>query len=211
MLVKQHKIDLLGVPLSPLCESYLLYLIERAGDNLEGAATALAALAYLLERKAYLLLPVFEPDEEPEAWEDPPDPTIHLYGPAMAHLASLSDERQDVFFRPHSGAAMYELPFEIREVSCTDLAFVLEQLLKRAKPDPVTPLGRPRRSLTEQMVLVMDAITDDWRTLDQIVVGEFTRSEAVWWFLALLELIRLSQVRVQVEEDEIRFAAGGTS
>jgi len=210
LLVKQHKVDLLGVPLAPICEAYLLYLIQRAGDDLEAAATALAALAYLLERKSFLLLPAPEIDDEPEVWEDPPEPYVHEFAEVIHQLSRRWDERDEVFFRPQSGAAQYELPFEIREVSSSQLAFVLERLLKRAKPDLIQPLGRPRRSLSEQMELVMDSMTEDWRTLDQVVVGEFTRSEAVWWFLALLELIRLSKVCVKIEEDEIFFAAGGT-
>jgi hypothetical protein len=36
-------------------------------------------------------------------------------------------------------------------------------------------------------------------------VGDFTRSEVVWWFLALLELIRLGQARVDLKDGDVRF------
>src|ERR1051326_3802442 len=49
--VKERKVDLLDVPLMPVCEAYFLYLFEAAVKDLDEAAAALVALAYLLERK----------------------------------------------------------------------------------------------------------------------------------------------------------------
>ena len=40
---------------------------------------------------------------------------------------------------------------------------------------------------------------------DEIATGEFTRSEVVWWFLALLELIRLGQAMVTLKDGDVRF------
>ena len=61
------------------------------------------------------------------------------------------------------------------------------------------------------MVIVLKALPGEFQTLDEIVTGEFTRSEVVWWFLALLELIRLGQALVKIEEGEVRFARGNAS
>ena len=36
-------------------------------------------------------------------------------------------------------------------------------------------------------------------------VTVITKSEVVWWFLALLELIRLGQARVEVKDGDVRF------
>jgi hypothetical protein len=55
------------------------------------------------------------------------------------------------------------------------------------------------------MGVVLRALPDKFETLDRIVTGEFTRSEVVWWFLALLELIRLGQAKVAVQEGDVRF------
>jgi hypothetical protein len=56
------------------------------------------------------------------------------------------------------------------------------------------------------MTLVARELPIEFALLENIVVGEFTRSEIVWWFLALLELIRLGQARVKVEGEEVFFA-----
>ena len=114
-------------------------------------------------------------------------------------------EREQIFFRTIEGAAAYELPIDTETVTTADLARALEFLLARAVPDPIEPLGRPRRSLSEQMGIVLRALPREPATLDQIVTGEFTRAEVVWWFLALLELIRLGQATVVLREGEPAF------
>ncbi len=55
------------------------------------------------------------------------------------------------------------------------------------------------------MGIVVLALPEKFQPLDQIVTGEYTRSEVVWWFLALLELIRLGQAKVEVKDGDVRF------
>lgn len=202
---QDHKVDLLGVPLLPICQAYFSYLVETAGQDLDTAASALVALAYLLERKAWMLLPV--PETEPEIDDELAleAPSAHEYSPAIEALRVWHDERELRFFRSGDSEA-YELPFELGSVTSKDLAFALERLLRRAQPEPLEHVGKPRRSLSEQMVIVLRALKNEFLSLDELVVGHFTRTEAVWWFLALLELIRLGQALAKLEEGDVRFA-----
>src|SRR3712207_861248 len=64
--VRDRKVDLLDVLLFPICEAYFAYLLGTVDKDLDEAAAALAALAYLLERKAWALLPTPEPEPEVE-------------------------------------------------------------------------------------------------------------------------------------------------
>ena len=202
--VRDREIDLLGIPLAPICEAYFQYLIENAEQDLESAAVALAALSYLLERKAWLLLPI---DEEPEGDDllEVLDPYIDEFKPAIDALKEKQDERDSLFFRTAEGADRYELPYDASTVNVGDLARVFERLLERAIPDTVEPSVRPQRSLSEMMVLVLKELPDEDTPLELIVVGEFTRSEVVWWFLALLELIRLGQAKVRMKGEMVLF------
>ena len=206
--VRDHKVDLLDIPLAPICLAYVEYLAGSQQTELESSAVAATALAYLLERKAHLLLPTLKQEEEEEDLElESIDPTAHLYAPAVRSLQERLNEREQMFFRSREGAAiLYELPIDTESVTTADLARALESLLARAIPDPVEPLGRPRRSLTEQMGIVLRALPENPATLDHIVVGEFTRGEVVWWFLALLELIRLGQAIVVMQDNQPAFA-----
>lgn len=206
LCVRDGKVDLLGVPLQPICEAFFKYLVDSSGQDVDRASSALAVLAYLLEKKAWALLPI---EEEPEVLEDnsSTEPWIQEFAPAIEALKSLSLERGQLYFREAESNPMgYELPMDLGDVSLMDLSRALQRLLDRAQPEPPDTLRKPARSLSEMMAVVMRVLGIEFRSLDLIVTGEFTRSEIVWWFLALLELIRLGQAKVRLSKGEIEFA-----
>jgi segregation and condensation protein A len=205
--VREHRVDLLDIPLSPICEAYFGYMLRASFQDLDQAAAALAALAYLLERKAWLLLPVPEP--EPEFEEPMPaiEASSQEYRLAIEALSIWQSERELLFFRsPEAGPDPYELPYTLANVSPSDLARAFERLLKRASPEAFETLSRPRRSLEDQMDLVLASISEEWRPMEALIPPPFTRIEAVYWFLALLELMRMGRVRARVTETDVEFA-----
>ncbi len=204
--VRDRKIDLLSVPLAPICEAYFQYLIARSEEDIESAAAAMAALAYLLERKAWMLLPA--PEEEPEESDllDDVEPWVQEFAPVIKALDEMRAERNQFFFRPISRDDRdYEVPFQIGEATAEDLARSLEKLLAKAQPDPVDTPAAPRRSLADQMKIVLRKLPVEPAELVDLVDEPFTRIEAVWWFLALLELIRLGQAFVTAKEGTVLF------
>ncbi len=205
-LVRDHRVDLLGVPLGPVCEAYLAFLVSDAERDLNEAATALAALAYLLERKAWRLLPV--PEAEPEMDEpmEPIEPTIGGFAEAIAILRAGQSERELLFFRGAGpGPDPYELPYTLADVAPNDLARALDRLLRRAEPDVFESESRPRRSLTEQIELVAATLSEAWTPLERLLVSPFTREDAVYWFLGLLELVRVGKARARLGADDVEF------
>lgn len=205
--VRDHKVNLLDVPLLPICEAYFLYLIAEPTRNLDEAAAALMALSYLLERKAWALLPVPEP--EPESIEplELIAPTTHEYDSAIQVLNIWQEEREKLFFRTAEPYAdSYEVPFDLGNVSASDLARAFERLLLRAEPEPVQMLNKPRRSLSEQMKVVLKSLSKEWKSMIDLITLPFSREEAVYWFLAILELIRLGQATVKLTDDDVLFA-----
>jgi segregation and condensation protein A len=206
--VREHKVDLMEVPLEPICEAYLMYLMENADTNLDEAAAALTVLAYLLERKAWQLLPV--PEEDEPEMEEPTalvDATVYEYGDVIQALVGGYEERSKLFFRTHGpDLDQYEIPFSVGEVTAGDLARAFERLLKRATPEPVELLSKPRKSIQEQMKVVLMSLSTEFKRIDDLFVGEYTRNDAVYWFLALLELIRLHRAAVKLEGEEVLFA-----
>ncbi|MCW5940619.1 MAG: hypothetical protein KIS66_00210 [Fimbriimonadaceae bacterium] len=205
--VRDRKIDLRGVPLAPVCEAYLDYLGTSSNWDLDGAATALEALSYLLERKAWILLPT--PEAEPDLQEPVslPEPTTDLFDEAIASLRQRRDLRERLFFRgPEPDQDPYEPASEARPVTVKDLARAFERLLAKAAPIEFEPPTERRRSLSEHMRLVLRALSREGCTLEDLVPQPFTRSEAVWWFLSLLELIRLDQASVRLRGEDVVFS-----
>ena len=206
-LVRDHRVDLLGVPLGPLCEEYLAYLVSEADRDLDEAAAALAALSYLLERKAWRLLPVPEPEPEMEEPYEPLEPTVQGFSEAIALLRAGMAEREALFFRGTGpGPDRYELPYTLTDVQPNDLARALERLLRRAEPETFETASRPRRSLSEHIETVVAALGDEWTALENLVPTPFTREDAVYWFLALLELIRIGRAKARLGEDDVEFS-----
>jgi segregation and condensation protein A len=208
--VRERKIDLLDVPLFPICEAYFLYLLDSSRADLDEAGAALAALAYLLERKAWALLPTPEPEPEHEEALELAAPSVHEYVTVIEALKIWHEEREQRFFRNVDPSTQYEVPIEIGDVTPCDLARALERVLQKAKPEPFEPLAKPRRSLTEQMGIVLAALDHEWRPLERLAQEPYTRSEIVWWFLALLELIRLGRAKVKLAEEDVLFMRGST-
>lgn len=206
--VREHKVSLMDVPLLPICEAYFHYLIDNGETHLDEAAAALAALSYLLERKAWLLLPVEQP--EPESVEDPmelPEPTTYEFQEAIEALRMWEEERSQWYFRPlDAGPDPYELPYTLGDVSASDLARALERVLTRARPEPPQVLNKARRSLSEQMGIVIKRLSKEWSALEMLLEEPYTRADVVYFFLALLELIRLGQANVRLYDGDVQFA-----
>jgi segregation and condensation protein A len=204
--VRDHKVDLLEVPLCPICEAYFAYLISRADEDLDSAASAIAALAYLLERKAWLLLPSLEPEPETDDPLELPEPSSQEYRLAIGALREWHEQRSHLFFRSaDAGPDPYELPYSMSDISAADLTRAFERLMRRAQPEePLVP--KARISLEEQMRNVLRTMTGEFQTLDQIVLSPFTKTQLVYWFLALLELMRLGQVVARMAGDDVQFA-----
>jgi len=207
-LVRDHRIDLMGVPLFPICEAYFEYLITATESDLDEAAVALSALSYLLERKAWLLLPA--PEVDPEPFEEPtelPEPSVIEFRAAIDVLGHWHDERADLYFRSRdAGPNLFELPYELADVSGADLARALDRVLQRAKPTAMPVLARARRSLAEQMELVFGSLKTEFQSLTEIIHEDLTRSECVYWFLAILELVRLGRSRMKSADGDVLFA-----
>ena len=205
--VRDRKVDLMDVPLAPICEAYFLYLMQTPAVGLDEAAAALIALAFLLERKAWGLLPVAEAEPELEEPVELPSPTVRQFDAAIEALNLWQEERAKSFFRSFEGGPdPYEVPYELSGVSPAHLAMAFERIMRRAKPDVLEAMSAPRRSLAEQMSLVLKSLAKKWLSLDLLVPVEITRCEAVYWFLALLELMRLGQARARLRDEDVEFA-----
>ncbi|MCC7102341.1 MAG: segregation/condensation protein A [Fimbriimonadaceae bacterium] len=199
--VIQQKVDLWDIPLHPICLAYVDYLLDQPDEDVDSVSSAMLAMAYLLERKAHRLLPLPEPIEELDglAYEGP---GLEFYQPVLLGLEESFEERQRLFFRSADAREDYEIPIDLGKITTSDLGRALEALLDKAVPElPHVSFGRPRRSLADQMKIVARCLSESPRALPDLVEGEFTRGEALWWFLALLELIRLSAAVVMLGQD----------
>jgi segregation and condensation protein A len=202
-LARDGRVDLTGIPLAPVCAAYTEYLADMSGDDVDSAGAALLALAYLVERKAWALLPIADPPP-PQELPELPEPTAHEYARAVDVLEEWHRERGRLFFRSADPSDAFEIPFDIGKVRPEDLARALDRLLSKAAPVDVAPLGKPRPSLADVMKGVIRKVRELGRsTIEASLPEGYTRLDVVFVFLAVLELLRIGQIQAEPIDGEI--------
>jgi chromatin segregation and condensation protein Rec8/ScpA/Scc1 (kleisin family) len=89
-------------------------------------------------------------------------------------------------------------------VSAAELAKAFERILLRAKPVEVERLAKHRPSLADVMKESLRRIREAGSaTIEALLPSDFTRLDVVFVFLAVLELLRIGQVRAAIAGDEL--------
>ncbi|HET6645372.1 MAG TPA: segregation/condensation protein A [Fimbriimonadales bacterium] len=202
-LARDCRVDLVLIPLAPVCEAYIQYIEEMEEGDVDSAGAALLALAYLVERKAWALLPIADPPP-PQELPELPEPTAHEYASVTDSLEEMRRRREQLFFRAVDQSDAYELPLDLGSLRADDLARVFERLMDRAVPDKVVSLNRPRPSLAEVMRSVVRQIRRlGAATIDDVLPEAFSRLDVVFTFLAVLELLRIGQIKARIADGEV--------
>jgi segregation and condensation protein A len=220
-LIKKEEVDIYNIPIERITTQYMQYLSFMRMLDLNIAGEFLVMAATLMMIKSRMLLPVEErPEEEEEEGEDPRWELIRQlveykkFKDAALRLQDMELRQEDIFGM--GGAPTVtdsEGPTrELRDVSLFDLIAAFGEALKRAKPEQIGDILTERFSVADKIALILD-LTQQRRSLvfsDLFRVGSPVR-EIVCTFLALLELIRLRQVKVRQEGafGDILIEAGG--
>jgi len=220
-LIKQDEIDIYEISLERITSQYLEYLQAFKELNIDIAGEFIVMAANLIYMKSRSLLPVDQQAPDEDAAED--DPRWDLirqlieykkFKEAAAELQVRALEQEQIFARSgaSSGAALLA-PLPLGEVGIFQLINALRTVIKRVEA------REELREIFGEHFTVSDKIDSILRRVAGGVVLKFSelfaemasRVEVVVTFLALLELIRLKQVRVtQVNPfDEIKIASAG--
>ncbi len=203
-LARDGRVDLTGIPLTPVCQAYIEYLGEIRLEDVDAAGAALLALAYLVERKAWALLPIADPPP-PQEIPELPEPTAHEFAQAIDDLEIRHAERNKMFFRAGGVDDIVEPPLDLSNLTTRHLAKALERLLEKAAPMDVKPLGRPRPSLAEVMSACLSRLRSRGGEggFEHLLEEGYTRLDVVFVFLAVLELVRVGQIGIKIQEEEV--------
>jgi chromatin segregation and condensation protein Rec8/ScpA/Scc1 (kleisin family) len=217
-LIRRQRLDVLEVALAPIAQACYAYW-QSVGD-LDEAADALAVLAYLMERKAErLLMP--EPDPEPETLEEPVALELPTrYVPVVEFLRKREAIQAQHFFRAaepdtsalgHQGDPLHGfdslLPWG---AGLTDqLWLALRRLLQRVEPMPDAIPERRYFSIQACMVQIRHALRRAGapQRFEAVAGSARTVLELLIYFLAMLELWRLGQIEVQLQDGSILLTA----
>ncbi|HEU5312558.1 MAG TPA: segregation/condensation protein A [Candidatus Udaeobacter sp.] len=218
-LIKQDEIDIYDISLERITRQYLEYLQAFKELNIELAGEFIVMAANLIYLKSRSLLPVDQQPPEDEAEED--DPRWDLirqlieykkFKEAAANLHVRQLEQERIFAREGASLPSQE-PLRLEEVGIFQLINAFQTVIKRieARQD-VQEIFAERFSVSEKIDIILQRVANSARLRFSDLFGAaVSRVEVVVTFLALLELIRLKQVRAlqknMFEEIEIAAAA----
>jgi segregation and condensation protein A len=201
-LVEREEVDIFKVSLANVTDAYLADIAGREILDPQEMAEFLWMAARLLLLKSIRLLPGDTPtDEETEllGWEDEVRQRLEEYR-AYKKIAGELLERavQETFSFPPPvrpvEAGGQEEPLDV-----DFLVAAFNRVLARIPPRPVVVTGRTW-TLQEKLDLITERLRQGPIELVELILESEDRLEAVVTFVALLELVRRSLVRVKQKE-----------
>jgi segregation and condensation protein A len=204
-LIRREKIDIHDIPIAPITRQYMEYLDLMRELNLDVAGEFMLMAATLIHIKSKMLVPV-EPTEA-EGEEDYVDPREELvrrllelqrYKDAAGLLHQQAQIRAAQWTRPDTVLPTFDdAGEEMLEAGLYDLIAAFKELLERRKSLLAHEIETEGPSVEERMAELLAMIVEgqSLKFLELFASLE-TKAQMITTFLALLELVRLKQVRV---------------
>ncbi|NLB56682.1 MAG: segregation/condensation protein A [Lentisphaerae bacterium] len=202
-LIKKEEVDIYHIPIERITTQYMEYIGLMRMLDLEFAGEFLVMAATLMMIKSRMLLPVeereeLEPEEDDPRWELIKQLVEYKkFKDAAENLQTMRLIQENIFER---GEETIEVPRDksgvLEEVSIFDLIAAFNQALKRAEVDEVGELYADTVTVADKIEEILSRINSDGRIeFTSLFKSNARRKEIVCAFLALLELIRLHQIR----------------
>jgi segregation and condensation protein A len=211
-LIKKSELEIYDIPIALITEQYLAYIELMQELNLDVAGEFLVMASTLIHIKSRTLLPRPETTEEGGEEEDPGEALVRRllehqkYKAAAELLHEHETLRGAQYTRPDAAvaeAAGDEYEPEL-EVDLFSLLAAFQNVLDRASRRPAMVLPPEQVSIEARIaqLLVRLSETEACGFDDLFADGDGSRAFLIVTFLAVLEMIRLREIRV--------FQASGT-
>lgn len=201
--IKRDKIDIYDIPITEITNEYIQVIDEAKKLDVSVAGEFLFMASMLLRIKTQMLLPR-QIDEE---GLDIDDPRINLVAQLveykkyrdLAHkLKNLHEDNKDSFFRS-SAKIVYDQSPEVsdflKEVSLFDISKIFKDAIDNAPTQDSFKIYKEIVSLTDQKKFIMESFEgNEVVSLKKIVKKLETKIEIIVTFLALLEMIKQSEI-----------------
>jgi segregation and condensation protein A len=210
-LIKKEEVDIYDIPIERITTQYMEYLSVMRLLNLDIAGEFIVMAATLMYIKSRLLLPADQQvrDAEEEEGVDPRWELIRQlveykkFKSAAEQLQQLAAQQENLFMR--QGVEIETAPEEevpLGDVSLFDLLHAFKETLKRAQErEDFREIADERFTVTDKIGEIIFLLKERDSVLFHELFSKLaSRAEIVVTFLALLELIRLKQIRVRQAE-----------
>src|SRR5436305_1553816 len=216
-LIKRDEIDIYDISLERITGQYLEYLQAFKELKIDIAGEFIVMAANLIYLKSRSLLPLDQQPPEEDADED--DPRWDLirqlieykkFKEAAVQLHDRQLEQERIFIRDAGRAPTSDGPLRLHEVGIFQLIHAFQEVIKRAEArEDLGEIFAERFTVSDKIEKILQRIANGGSVRFSELFAEMaSRIEIVVTFLALLELIRLNQVRTLQRQmfDEIEIA-----
>ncbi|MFO7676029.1 MAG: segregation/condensation protein A [bacterium] len=199
-LVRKAELDIFDVPIGRLTDDFLAFVRSANDLNLESAADFLVMSGILVRLKMRALLP--RPKEE-----ELDTPTVTLeqildefrrYQEAARLLSKREDERRQLW--PHPGGTLPPAPAAEGE-ELTALTAAFRRLLARVRTERVVEVAPAKVRFEDKLAELRGLLRRRGRLGFEEAVGRGSITELIVMFIAVLELVRLNEIKV-VQQDQ---------
>jgi segregation and condensation protein A len=217
-LIKRDEIDIYDISIERITKQYLEYLQAFKELQIDIAGEFVVMAANLIYLKSRSLLPLDQQPPEEDADED--DPRWDLirqlieykkFKEAAGQLRDRALEQERIFTRDGGSPPISDAPLPLHEVGIFQLIHAFQEVIKRVEArEDLHEIFGERFSVSEKIEKILERVANGASVRFSELFGQIvSRVEIVVTFLALLELIRLNQVRALQRKmfDEIEIAA----
>ncbi len=201
--IKRDKIDIYDIPITQITNEYISVIDEAKSLDVSIAGEFLFMTSLLLRIKTQMLLPR-QVDEESL---DIDDPRIDLVAQLLEYkkykniankLKNLHFENKDTFFRS-STKVVYDQSPDIsdflQEVTLYEISKIFKEAIENAPTQDSFEIYRETVSLKDQKEFILQRLkTNKISSLKKLVKKLETKIEIIVTFLALLEMIKQSEI-----------------
>jgi segregation and condensation protein A len=204
-LIKRDELDIYDISLERITRQYLEYLQAFKELNIDVAGEFVVMAANLIYLKSRSLLPVDQQPPEEDAEDD--DPRWDLirqlieykkFKEAAAQLNARALEQAQIFSRIGDGLSVVpDAPLRLGEVGIFQLINAFQTVLKRvATRENLQDIFGEHFTVSDKIEWILQRVSEGVALrFSELFETVASRVEIVVTFLALLELIRLKQVR----------------
>jgi segregation and condensation protein A len=199
-LIRKNEVDVYDIPIALITEQYLAYLEWMKLLNIDYVGDFLIMAATLAHIKSRMLLPTHEGEEDEE------DPRLEIVRPLAEYLqiksaAEALAERNmlgdKIFARRPDTKKYLEGEQELVPVGLFELIDAFQKILSKIAKDHTVELATEEVSIKDRMNDIVAVIEEKGSlTFTELFDGAPRKSFLIVTFLALLELMKLSLIRV---------------
>ena len=208
--IKRDKIDIYDIPITQITNEYISVIDEAKKLDVSIAGEFLFMASMLLRIKTQMLLPRQINDES----LDIEDPRIDLVAQLLEYkkyksiankLKNLHFENKDSFFRNSSKVVYDQSPNAsdfLNEVTLYDISKIFKDAVNNAPTQDSFVIYRETVSLKDQQDFILQQFNNDKiLSLKNLVKKLETKLEIIVTFLALLEMIKRSEIICSQKEN----------